>query len=149
MLSITILQLIIWCLPLVQTTIASVIPTKQTILGVQQPLRDDWPQDTVQTVISTGQTVTLNGIPYYVPPEPVTSISLPENAKLNSGLNALTVFNPTGLPFGKQELDAAAERYLGEDDVFTTSFMQSISTLLNRENCCSNRCFDSHIHTLE
>lgn len=126
--SISLLQHIFWCLPLiwVQTTIASVIPTKQTILGVQQPSQDDLHQNTIQTVISKGQTVTLNGIPYYVPPEPVASIRLPENAKLNSGLNALTVFKPTGLPFGEQELEAVVESYLAQDDVFTTSFLQGI-----------------------
>lgn len=109
-----------------QTTIASVIPTKQNVLDVQQPSQNDWPQNTIQAVISTGQTVTLNGIPYYVPPEPVTSIRLPENTKLNSGLNVLTVFKPTVLPFGEQELEAAVESYLCKDDVFTTSFLQGI-----------------------
>ncbi|PCH01317.1 Amidase [Penicillium occitanis (nom. inval.)] len=83
--------------------------------------------------MSTGQTVTLNGIPYYVPPEPLTSIGLPENTKLNSGLNALTVFKPTVLPFGEQELEAAVESYLCEDDVFTTSFLQVIYVRLNDE----------------
>jgi hypothetical protein len=128
MLSISLLQHFTWCLLLiwVQTTIASVIPTKQNILDVQQPSQNDWPQNTIQAVMSTGQTVTLNGIPYYVPPEPLTSIGLPENTKLNSGLNALTVFKPTVLPFGEQELEAAVESYLCEDDVFTTSFLQGI-----------------------
>lgn len=128
MLSISILQQILWCLTLVffQRVSTSAIPTKQTILGVQQPVKDDLAQNTVQTVISTGQTVTLNDIPYYVPPEPVNSIRIPKNTKLNSGLNTLTVFKPTALPFRKEELEAVVEDYLREDDVFATEFLQGI-----------------------
>jgi hypothetical protein len=109
-----------------QIAIASAIHTKQTILDVQQSSQGDFPHNTVQTVISTGQTVTLNATPYYVPPEPVNSIKLPKDAKLNSSLNALTVFKPTTLPFHKKDLVALVESYLREDDVFTTSFLQGI-----------------------
>lgn len=126
MLSISIIRHILWCsLIYWQLVIASAIPTKQIILGVhQQPIHNDSPQGTGQIVISTGQIVTLNGLPYYLPPEPVNSIMLPAGAKLNSGLNALTVFRPTSLPFGKEELETTVESYLSEDDVFANEFLQ-------------------------
>lgn len=145
MLSTSKLQHIVWCsLIYLQITIASVIPTKQTILGAQHAFHDDSPQ----TVISRGQTVTLNGIPYYVPPEPVISIKLTTHVKLNPGLNALTVFRPTALPFGEQQLEAAVEGYLCEDDVFTPSFLQGISDPFRLRSFTSNINFASHIHTL-
>ncbi|KAE8555746.1 hypothetical protein TMatcc_003017 [Talaromyces marneffei ATCC 18224] len=135
MLSISIIRHILWCsLIYWQLVIASAIPTKQIILGVhQQPIHNDSPQGTGQIVISTGQIVTLNGLPYYLPPEPVNSIMLPAGAKLNSGLNALTVFRPTSLPFGKEELETTVESYLSEDDVFANEFLQVIYIRSNEE----------------
>lgn len=150
MLSISKLQHILWCsLIYLQISIASVIPARQAIIGVQQPLLDPSPQNTITPVISTGQTVTLNGIPYYVPPEPVISIRLPKHAQLSTGLNALTVFRPTALPFGEQELEAVVKSYLREDDVFTSSFLQGVSGPFQLRNYYSNRYSDSHIHMLE
>lgn len=140
------LQHILWCsLIYLQITIAAVIPAKQIILGAQNSFHDDSPQ----TVISKGQTVTLNGILYYVPPEPVTSINLTTYAQLSPGLNALTVFRPTALPFGEPQLEAAVEGYLREDDVFTPSFLQGISGPFQLREFGSNVHFDSHIRTLE
>jgi hypothetical protein len=82
----------------------------------------------INAVISTGQTVMLDGLPYYLPPEPLTALRIPEDFKPNIGFSALTVFKPDSLPFREEELEDAVERYLRQDDVFTTAFLQGILT---------------------
>ncbi|EED22839.1 glutamyl-tRNA(Gln) amidotransferase, subunit A [Talaromyces stipitatus ATCC 10500] len=116
-----------------QIVTSSAIFTKQIILGAQQPSHDGLPYNASRTVIFTGHTVTLDGVPYYVPPEPATSIIVPGNIKFNPGLSPLTVFRPSALPFRQEELEAAVENYLDEDDVFTTSFLRGIYVRLFEE----------------
>lgn len=121
---------ILICLNLV---IASVIPTKQSTLGIQP----SYGASTLlaNRVVSTGQTVTLDGIPYFVPPDPFATISLPKGLDLN-GFSVLTVFKPDSLPFGEEELEDAVDHYLRQDDVFTTSFLQGILRHTNHILLC-------------
>ncbi|OKL57895.1 hypothetical protein UA08_06631 [Talaromyces atroroseus] len=103
--------------------IALVIPIKQETLGATS--HDVFPLPT-HPVLSTGQTVMLDGVPYYLPPEPLTAISLPDDYQPKVGFSALTVFKPESLPFYEEELEVAVESYLRQDDVFSTAFLQAI-----------------------
>lgn len=79
---------------------------------------------------ATGQTVQLDGIDYYLPAEPVTSIHAPNaihtGAGKPGGLTPLTVVIVNNTAFTRQSLHATVASYRVSDDVFTDSFLSNI-----------------------
>ena len=80
------------------------------------------------SLVSTGSTLTFNGIPYYIPAHPVTTLkvssrllkSLPSAA----GLVPLTVISTPSLSFTQADLDAAVAIFSVADDVFQSGFAE-------------------------
>lgn len=77
------------------------------------------------SLLSTGVTVTLNDIPYYIPPDPVTTLST-KLQQLNGvasvgGLVPMTVIDTTGEDFSQ-----TVSNYTTTDDVFQDGFLQGI-----------------------
>ncbi|MCJ1405391.1 hypothetical protein MMC11_008619 [Xylographa trunciseda] len=84
----------------------------------------------VAQLISTGMTVVLNDIPYYIPAGPVATIKLGAT-QLNAGISAaglvpLTVVETTSLTFSQSDLEAIIANYTASDDVFQNGFLQAI-----------------------
>ena len=82
---------------------------------------------------STGSTVELNGIPYYVPPNSVAKLQIDQNlsnaASLNAGLLPLTVVKTNGTTYQNNDLQRTVESYLASDDVFQTGFLTGKQSL--------------------
>ena len=78
--------------------------------------------------VSTGSTVVLNGIPYYVPAKPVTTFSLrPEQLKSAAAvadLMPLTAIETSRLTFTQKDLDETVANFTAKDDVFQPGFLQ-------------------------
>lgn len=78
----------------------------------------------------TGQTVELDGIPYYLPAKPVTTlhadIVLRKKASTSGGLVPLTVIVANETQFSNQDLQATLASYSAADDVFSPGFLASI-----------------------
>ena len=81
--------------------------------------------------VSTGSTVILNGIPYYVPANPVTTLPVQHDqfgsAASVAGLVPLTVLETSVLTFTQKDFDATIASYTAIDDVFQPGFLQGIS----------------------
>ena len=82
----------------------------------------------VTQFISTGMTVVLNDIPYYIPAAPVATVHISPN-QLNAGSSAaglvpLTVVETTSLTFSQSDLETVISNYSASDDVFQTGFLQ-------------------------
>ena len=78
---------------------------------------------------STGSTVNLNGVPYYVPPTPLTTLEGPLNnlrfLPSAAGLIPLTVVSTNSLLFSQGDLDKIVSSYAAIDDVFQMGFLES------------------------
>lgn len=127
------------------------IPAAPTAPTEQNPLLDQASSDNptlspaigrLSSLVSTGQTVLLDDVPYYIPPDPVGSIPrglLIETTTATSatagGLLPLTVFNCTtsGGPFGAADLQDAVDAYSRLDDVFSSGFLQGELNLPDSE----------------
>lgn len=78
----------------------------------------------------TGQTVQLDGLPYYVHPDVVTI--LPSSEKLRQaaakagGLLPLTVVSTDTLRYNSSAFDSLIESFIAADDVFTEGFLESV-----------------------
>jgi len=78
---------------------------------------------------NTGRTVSLNSIPYYVPPTAVGQI--PINAAFGrTGLVPLTVVNSSSLVYTADQLNTVIPLYTAADDVFQTGFLQGRSLMM-------------------
>ena len=87
----------------------------------------------VTQLISTGMTVILNDIPYYIPAAPVATIHIRPN-QLNAGTSAaglvpLTVVETTSLTLTQSDLEAIIANYTASDDVFQTGFLEGTYSL--------------------
>lgn len=75
----------------------------------------------------TGQTVELDGIPYYVPAEPVTTIDghspLHKKAQGSGGLTPLTVVSSNG---PGTDVAALVSNFTAVDDVYSAGFMEAL-----------------------
>lgn len=80
--------------------------------------------------VSTGQTVELDGIPYYLPPAPVAILNgekkLRSKASESGGLIPLTVVVANGTDYSSQDLQATIARYTATDDVFSPGFLAAV-----------------------
>ena len=80
--------------------------------------------------VSTGSTVVLDGIPYYVPASPVTTLRVRHDqfgsAASVAGLVPLTVLETSVSTFTQKDLDATIANYTAIDDVFQLGFLQGI-----------------------
>lgn len=80
------------------------------------------------SLATTGQTVQLDGISFYVPAEPVATLeqsSLPGKIK-KSGLTPLTVLKTDNFGYSTEDFDAAVSNFTSTDDVFSSGFLESI-----------------------
>ncbi|KAK0939281.1 hypothetical protein LTR29_009157 [Friedmanniomyces endolithicus] len=80
------------------------------------------------TFASTGQTVELDGIPYYLPGTPVCTIlthgQLHEMAQSSGGLTPLTVVTTSGP--GSSDLRSLVSNWTTIDDVFSAGFLEAV-----------------------
>ena len=73
----------------------------------------------------TGTTLTLNEIPYYVPPHAIGSIrGNLSNVVECSGLAPITILNTESHSFDLNTFDALTEHFKEIDDVFQDGFLQ-------------------------
>ena len=78
------------------------------------------------TLLQTGQTVELNGIPYYVPAAPVLTLhDVPELANLGS-LAPLTVLVSNESTFDAADLRDTVSAYKTADDVWSEGFLETL-----------------------
>lgn len=77
---------------------------------------------------STGQTVELDGIPYYLPGEPVMTIGtygpLHRKAESSGGLTPLTVVTTSGP--GYSDVTGVISNWTSIDDVFSNGFLEAV-----------------------
>ena len=77
------------------------------------------------TLVSTGTTVRLNGVPYYVPPDAVGR--LPSNITRipgDFGLLPITVVSTNSSSFGNGDFQTLRTSFSETDDVFQDGFLQ-------------------------
>lgn len=97
------------------------------------------------SLISTGSSVMLNEIPYYIPAAPVTTLRVHPNQFRSTisaaGLVPLTVFETSLLTFSQKDLDDTVANYTARDDVFQAGFLQGTrkSIILRHEISSKNR----------
>lgn len=82
---------------------------------------------------STGQTLVLDGVPYYAPPEAVTTLvsspvaaSLLEAATEAGGLLPLTVVSANSTSYSAGDFAATVARFTANDDVFSSAFLAAV-----------------------
>lgn len=82
------------------------------------------------TFKSTGQTVRLDGVPYYVPPDAVTTLSthsaLQRAASAAGGLLPVTVVTASSPSYDSSDLAATVANFTATDDVFSEGFLEAI-----------------------
>ncbi|TKA76728.1 hypothetical protein B0A49_01173 [Cryomyces minteri] len=82
------------------------------------------------TLSSTGITVTLNDVPYYIPPRSVGTLpankGLIEAATSAGGLLPLTVISTPSFTYGSSDLAATVASYTASDDVFQDGFLEDV-----------------------
>ncbi|KAF2162074.1 hypothetical protein M409DRAFT_69306 [Zasmidium cellare ATCC 36951] len=84
-----------------------------------------------QSIVSTGRTLTLNGIHYYVPSTATGKVA---GCRYNSSLDDLapiTVVNHGRPSFGTNDLEQLQTNFTSIDDVFQTDFLRGMLTQLN------------------
>lgn len=78
----------------------------------------------------TGQTVELDGIPYYLPAEPVTTLNgaraLRSKASASGGWIPLTAIITNDTHYSSQDLQAQIASYAATDDVFSLGFLAAV-----------------------
>ena len=85
---------------------------------------------TAVSFVSTGSTVMLNDISYYIPASSIATIQIRSN-QLSSfssalGLVPLTVFSTSSLTFNQGDLEVIIGNYTAIDDVFQAGFLESM-----------------------
>lgn len=88
---------------------------------------------------STGFTVALNDIPYYVPPDAVAT--LPVRTELSglaatAGFVPLTVISTPSLTYSENDLAATVSSFAAADDVFQQGFLKGIVLHLPFQSHC-------------
>lgn len=78
---------------------------------------------------STGSTVNLNGIPYYIPGSPFASITKPQSQILTGkpsvfgGLVPVTIVGTSSVTFNLVDLYQSVKSYGEKDDVWNVGFL--------------------------
>ncbi|KAI9726019.1 MAG: hypothetical protein M1834_009430 [Cirrosporium novae-zelandiae] len=81
----------------------------------------------IASLVSTGRTVTLNGIPYYIPPNAVTKLSSQlDGLSSEVDLVPVTVIKTTSLTFTTELYEKAIAGYTEDDDVFQVGFLEAV-----------------------
>jgi hypothetical protein len=92
------------------------------------------PRAATDVIVHTGQTLLLDGVPFYVPPDPLTSIPNVEKSLTHifttSALIPLSVFNSSSLQYQAEDLEDAVRSYTVRDDVFNHNFLQGKTSFL-------------------
>ena len=80
------------------------------------------------TACITGQTAVLDGVPYYIPPRPVTSSRMSFlNDKTNiSGLTPVTIVTTNDSNYNAGDLQVDISNFFSADDVFSLAFAKFI-----------------------
>jgi hypothetical protein len=82
-------------------------------------------------VSSTGFTVSLTDVSYFIPPDSVAEISVTEDLKAAFSVSwpfvPFTVINSSS--YSAAEISSVAARYLAEDDVLQAGFLESMLML--------------------
>ena len=78
------------------------------------------------SLIPTGITVELDGIPYYVPPDTVGRLStaVHDAPSGNFSLLPITVTSTNQASFGRSDLESLRTNFTRSDDVFQNAFLQ-------------------------
>lgn len=88
------------------------------------------PETVSCTFTSTGQTVELDGIPYYLPAEPVSTLNeetlLLSKASASGGLIPLTVIVTNDTQYSGHDLQTTISSYTAADDVFSSGFLAAV-----------------------
>lgn len=81
------------------------------------------------TLKNTGTTVVLNDIPYYVSPDSVATMPVfgAFGRAKSTGLLPMTVFTASAAYYTESEMNATVTKYLADDDVFQTEFLDGKS----------------------
>lgn len=77
---------------------------------------------------STGQTVVLDGVLFYVPAESVATLdtsSLPRKVKA-ADLTPLTIISTENFGYSAEDFGAAVSNFISTDDVFSAGFLESV-----------------------
>ncbi|KAF2091894.1 glutamyl-tRNA amidotransferase [Saccharata proteae CBS 121410] len=74
----------------------------------------------------TGSTVTLNGIPYFVPPTPVDFISIEPSQYDSIGLRPITIVSTDDKGFSASKFSDLLANWTASDDVFQDGFLETI-----------------------
>jgi hypothetical protein len=99
----------------------------------------------------TGQTVVLDGTPFYVPAEPVAVLdttSLPRRIK-DSDLTPLTVVSTDDFSFNVQSFEAAVSNFTSTDDVFSAGFLESVYVQYTGQQSSGRRGFASKLTNVQ
>ncbi|UNI13623.1 hypothetical protein JDV02_000348 [Purpureocillium takamizusanense] len=77
--------------------------------------------------VSTGSTVQLNGIPYYIPPSPIghVEVQLPVTSDGPDPL-PITIINSVAKTFGSADLESIKTQFSRLDDVFQPGFLNAL-----------------------
>lgn len=81
------------------------------------------------TVSRTGQTVELDGIPYYLPATPITTLhhdNFHGTFSKHNTLTPLTVITANGSSYSGSDLSTTIASYKAHDDVFSEGFLEAI-----------------------
>lgn len=103
------------------------------------------------TLSSTGQTVVLDGTPFYVPAEPVAVLdtsSLPRTIK-DSDLTPLTVVSTDNLSYNAQAFEAAVSNFTSTDDVFSAGFLESVYVQYTGQQSNGRRGFAPKLNNVQ
>lgn len=82
------------------------------------------------TFKSTGQTVELDGVSYYLPPDPASTLPahnpLLKAATASGGLLPVTVITTSSAGYDSSDLAATIANYTATDDVFSAGFLEAL-----------------------
>ncbi|KAK4505861.1 hypothetical protein PRZ48_003826 [Zasmidium cellare] len=79
-----------------------------------------------QSIVSTGRTLVLNGIHYYVPSTAAGKVPGWRDSTSFEDLVPITVINHASSSFGANDLDQHTTNFSSVDDVFQTAFTQAL-----------------------
>jgi Asp-tRNA(Asn)/Glu-tRNA(Gln) amidotransferase A subunit family amidase len=103
------------------------------------------------TLSSTGQTVVLDGTPFYIPAEPVAVLDsslLPRRIR-DSDLTPLTVISTDDLSYDAQAFDAAVSNFTSTDDVFSAGFLDSVYVQYTGQQSYGRRGFAPKLNNIQ
>jgi len=97
------------------------------------------------SVLSTGSTVALNNVYYYIPSDPVASIAWHKGlTRPLSGFAPLTVVTTGASSYAASDLSATLTKYSEEDDVFQEAFAETVYVQYSGKNSYEPRFHRGH-----